>query len=152
MRKELDLIGASLGVRQDDLSAWYKVSVVDIIKNGGKHLFLNSKYELFPLLREAYPEHSWEAARFSSTGFQVHSPVLSRQLGLSDYFVNLLMLYYISLSICPFSRLMLPLNTNPYPISSLLLHFPDAFLASSFPIIPSKRNSPSTGKALRCHI
>lgn len=65
-KRFIDWLGTQLGYKQ--LADWYKVSVEDINKYGGK-LLLSEQYNGSPskVLQKVYPEHQWMPWRFNKT-------------------------------------------------------------------------------------
>jgi hypothetical protein len=59
-KKFFDWAGKQLGIKQYD--DWYKVNANTLIEMGG---YFVKTYKLANILAEVYPEHNWEANRFS---------------------------------------------------------------------------------------
>jgi hypothetical protein len=59
LRSFFDRLGASLGI-SDNFKAWLQVSLIDVMKFGGRKFLEGSGYKLLPLLKAAYPEHPWK--------------------------------------------------------------------------------------------
>lgn len=64
-RRFLLEIQRSLGIKEGDYEAWYKVSNRDLIRLGGKVLLNEHNSSRFSLYCKAFPEHEWDSSRFS---------------------------------------------------------------------------------------
>lgn len=62
-RKELDLIGEKIGVREGFLDPWYGMETTKLDEMGGRTI---RKYysSFFEMLKTVYPEHNWDPFRF----------------------------------------------------------------------------------------
>lgn len=58
-------LGAKLGIDNDDLEAWYKVSPSVIEEHGGRHM-LQQCGSYVDLLRTIFPDHVWDPFKFKS--------------------------------------------------------------------------------------
>ena len=59
-------LGKTLGIKEGDYEGWYKVTVKDIVGNGGKGILVYHNGSPSSLIAELFPEHDWKIWKFSS--------------------------------------------------------------------------------------
>lgn len=65
-KRALDEIGVSLGIQEDDLEGWYKVTVEDFAKHNAWGLISLYNGSPLMLLSSLYPDHDWKPWKFAS--------------------------------------------------------------------------------------
>jgi len=60
----LQAFGEKLGISENDLSGWYKVSSTELIDNGATRLLHIHNNRFIDLLNSVYPEHPWDPTKF----------------------------------------------------------------------------------------
>lgn len=92
-RKYLLELGEKLGIKPDNLEAWYNVTNMDLRRLGGRHLLGLHNESMSSLLSALFPEHKWDTAAFSKKPQSYWSDIkvqrefildLGRKLGIEE--------------------------------------------------------------------
>lgn len=57
-------LGEKLGIKTGDYASWYKITVDDILRHGGRGLLFHHGNSVIQILKSVFPEHHWNPGKF----------------------------------------------------------------------------------------